>query len=95
MTAKAIPGALLALVLATAAWADDARVVGAKAVRHGNSYTISVTLRHGDTGWDDYADAWRVELEDGTVLGTRILVHPHETRTTRTPWSGIRVPLDL
>ena len=26
---------------------------------------------------DDYADGWRVVLEDGTVLGTRVLHHPH------------------
>ena len=28
-----------------------------------------VTLTHPDTGWDDYADGWRVEDADGTVLG--------------------------
>lgn len=39
--------------------------------------TFSVTLSHPDTGWEHYADGWRVELADGTVLGTRELVHPH------------------
>ncbi|WJY22045.1 hypothetical protein QTA57_02380 [Fontisubflavum oceani] len=39
--------------------------------------TIHVTLAHPDTGWDHYADGWQVELEDGTVLGTRTLFHPH------------------
>ena len=43
----------------------------------GGTWTFSVTLRHGDTGWDDYADGWRVVMEDGTVLGTRTLYHPH------------------
>lgn len=38
---------------------------------------VSVTLSHPDTGWDHYADGWRVELEDGTILGTRELLHPH------------------
>ncbi len=38
---------------------------------------VSVTLAHPDTGWDHYADGWRVETEDGTVLGTRELLHPH------------------
>ncbi|QBX99456.1 hypothetical protein E2K80_00860 [Rhodophyticola sp. CCM32] len=38
---------------------------------------ISVTLSHPDTGWDHYADGWQVELEDGTVLGSRTLFHPH------------------
>ena len=38
---------------------------------------VSVTLAHPDTGWDHYADGWRVETEDGTVVGTRELLHPH------------------
>jgi hypothetical protein len=38
---------------------------------------VSVTLAHPDTGWDHYADGWRIEAEDGTVIGTRDLLHPH------------------
>lgn len=38
---------------------------------------VSVTLAHPDTGWDHYADGWRIEAEDGTVIGTRELLHPH------------------
>jgi hypothetical protein len=36
-----------------------------------------VTLKHGDTGWDHYADAWRVVSSDGKELGLRTLYHPH------------------
>ncbi|RME57900.1 MAG: hypothetical protein D6790_12720 [Caldilineae bacterium] len=35
-------------------------------------------LRHPDTGWEDYADGWQIVTSDGLVLGTRILLHPHE-----------------
>ncbi|SHH55447.1 hypothetical protein [Marivita hallyeonensis] len=38
---------------------------------------VSVTLSHPDTGWDHYADGWRIETGDGTVIGTRELLHPH------------------
>ncbi|WP_292288965.1 hypothetical protein [Marivita sp.] len=38
---------------------------------------VSVTIGHPDSGWDHYADGWRVETEDGTVIGTRDLLHPH------------------
>ncbi|MFP7672246.1 hypothetical protein ACG74X_02695 [Marivita sp. S0852] len=38
---------------------------------------VSVTILHPDTGWDHYADGWRVETADGTILGTRELLHPH------------------
>lgn len=53
---------------------------------------FSVTLSHGDTGWDDYADGWRVELADGTILGTRVLAHPHVEEQPFTRSSNITVP---
>ncbi len=54
---------------------------------------FDVTLSHPDTGWDDYADGWRVELADGTVLGTRVLAHPHVTEQPFTrSQSGIIIP---
>ena len=56
-------------------------------------YSFSVTVRHADTGWDHYANKWDVLGPDGTVLGTRILHHPHVdeqpfTRSLR----GVAVP---
>ena len=54
---------------------------------------LSVTIAHPDTGWDHYADGWRVELEDGTVLGTRVLAHPHVTEQPFTrSLGGIEIP---
>ncbi len=38
---------------------------------------FSVTLRHGDTGWEHYADRFEVQSLDGDMLGFRILRHPH------------------
>jgi hypothetical protein len=38
---------------------------------------FAVTVRHADEGWDHYADRWEVLSEDGKVLATRILRHPH------------------
>ena len=65
------------LLTATVACADPAVVERIEATNQGGSWRFDVTLSHGDTGWDDYADGWRVELSDGTVLDTRVLVHPH------------------
>lgn len=42
-----------------------------------SGHSLSVTLSHPDTGWDHYANGWRVETADGTVLGLRDLAHPH------------------
>jgi hypothetical protein len=48
-----------------------------------NTYTVSATVRHDDTGWDNYADAFEVKddtAQDNTVKnGLRVLAHPHET----------------
>lgn len=65
----------------------DADVEFVRAVQQGNgTWTFHVTVRHPDTGWEDYADGWDVMLTDGTVLKpdtnspfTRLLLHPHET----------------
>lgn len=40
-------------------------------------WLFDVTVRHGDTGWEHYANRWEVVAPDGTVLGTRVLAHPH------------------
>ena len=42
-----------------------------------NKWSVNVTLEHGDTGWNHYADNWRVVDMDGNVLGDRVLHHPH------------------
>ena len=73
------------ILLASSAWADPPEIV---AVDGG----FSVTLRHADTGWDHYADGWRVELADGTVLGVRELLHPHVTEQPFTRSARISVP---
>ncbi|MBW2251253.1 MAG: hypothetical protein JRF60_11650 [Deltaproteobacteria bacterium] len=41
------------------------------------TYHFSVTVFHKDTGWKHYANKWDIMGEDGTILGTRILHHPH------------------
>ena len=83
----------VALFLSSAALADPAVVEDASATRVGSAWTISATLSHGDTGWDDYADGWRVEAPDGTVLGTRELLHPHVTEQPFTrSLGGVEIP---
>ncbi|WP_432677767.1 hypothetical protein [Nioella aestuarii] len=81
------------LLLASPALSDPARILGAEATRAQSDWRFDVTLEHDDTGWDDYADGWRIELSDGTVLGTRILAHPHVTEQPFTrSLSGVAVP---
>lgn len=84
---------LCALVVAGPACADPAQIVDISARYSGDAWRFDVTLLHGDTGWDDYADGWRIEALDGTVLGYRELFHPHvaEQPFTRS-LSGIAIP---
>ena len=79
----------------------NADVEFVRAVRSADgTWTFHVTVRHPDTGWEDYADGWDVVLPDGAVVKpdpaspfTRLLTHPHETEQ---PFirsqSGIVVP---
>lgn len=83
------------LVLTIAAHADPAIVEGVDVSRSGNGWNFSVTISHGDMGWEDYADGWRVVAKDGSVLGTRTLLHPHvnEQPFTRS-LSGVQIADD-
>ena len=83
----------LPLGLAAAA-AGEADVIEAKANKQSNgTWRISATVRHADTGWDHYANRFEVLAPDGTVLGTRVLLHPHvdEQPFTRS-LSGVEIP---
>lgn len=85
--------ALLAC-LPFAAVAGEADVVEATArAAQDGTWTISATVRHGDTGWEHYADAFDITTPDGKVIATRILYHPHENEQPFTrSLTGVRVP---
>ena len=68
---------ILTALLATPAFADSPVVEKVSAKQNGDTWRFDVTIRHPDTGWDDYADGWRVLDMDGTELGMRVLHHPH------------------
>ena len=94
---RALGLAAIAALLPALALAGEADVVGAEAYPEGeNRWRFSVTVAHGDEGWDHYADQWDVVAPDGTVLGTRVLLHPHETEQPFTrSLGGVEVPAGL
>lgn len=76
-----------------AATAGEAVVVDARATQTGGTWRFDVTIQHADTGWDHYADAWRVVGPDGTVYGTRTLYHPHvEEQPFTRSLTGVSIP---
>lgn len=83
-----------AVCLSGPAQAGKADVVGVEAVRDSDgSYRFKVSVRHQDQGWHHYANAWEVVAPDGTVLGTRVLLHPHESEQPFTRFLGkVKIP---
>ena len=71
-------GVCLLVLVAFPVHAGEVEIVQTVFTQQGRSWRVDTTLRHADTGWEHYADAWRVVAPDGTVLGTRVLFHPHE-----------------
>lgn len=76
------------------AYAGEADVVGVKIVKEGTgTYRFDVTVKHGDEGWNHYANRWDVVGPEGTVLGSRVLAHPHENEQPFTrSLQGVKIP---
>ncbi|MEM8591010.1 MAG: hypothetical protein AAGF13_00640 [Pseudomonadota bacterium] len=83
---------LILAFLPLAAAADPATITDIQAREQASGWRFDVTVAHGDTGWDDYADGWEVRLEDGTVLGTRTLFHPHVNEQPFTRSHVVEIP---
>ncbi|MEM8770276.1 MAG: hypothetical protein AAGD92_01385 [Pseudomonadota bacterium] len=81
------------LLTVSSAFAGEADVIDARAEETAPGvWTFSVTVRHGDEGWDHYADRWDVMIGD-EVIATRVLAHPHEHEQPFTrSLSGVEIP---
>ena len=87
----------LLLMVCSAGWAGEVRVVAATAEREAaGTYRFAVTLEHADTGWDHYADRWEILSPQGELLATRTLYHPHEQEQPFTrSLSGVKIPTGM
>ena len=88
---------MVGLVAAGQALAGEADVEAVKVNRNGPGvFSFDVTVRHADTGWKHYANKWDIVAPDGSVLGTRILHHPHENEQPfMRSLSGVRIPASV
>lgn len=76
--------------------ANQAEIVDARLENQGATWTARVTIRHADTGWEHFADGWRIVDAKGNVLGHRTLYHPHENEQPFTRGlSGFTIPANL
>lgn len=84
---------ILAILLPPMAFADPPVIEEVNAIRQGETWRFDVTLSHPDSGWDHYADGWRVLDADGNELGMRVLAHPHENEQPFTrSLDGVKIP---
>ena len=77
--------------------ANDAKILDVKAeLTSAQKFNFIVTVKHADTGWKHYADAWRIYTPEGGLIGERVLYHPHvnEQPFTRN-LLGVRIPQGL
>lgn len=91
---QAILYVMSGLLLATAvAEAGDVEIRDVYLQQQGAAWRAEVTLNHADTGWEHYADAWRLVDAGGKLIATRVLYHPHvnEQPFTRS-LSNITIP---
>jgi hypothetical protein len=86
---------LLSLILAASSvLAGEADVVDVKVRRNASgAYDFDVTVKSVDKGWEHYADAFEILAPDGSLLGRRVLLHPHEDEQPFTrELYGVKVP---
>jgi len=69
---------MLAIALAPLpVFADAPEITQVRVIKEGMGWRFFVTISHGDTGWDHYANGWEVLDAQGNVLGYREMMHPH------------------
>lgn len=69
---------LFSLAILNTVNADEVKILAADFKNNGgNHWTVNVTLKHSDTGWDHYANDWRIVDDKGKILAHRVLHHPH------------------
>lgn len=88
-------GLLLVEAVPLIAHGGEVDITGARVACDGARCSFQVTLRHADTGWNHYADLWRVLAPEGDELGRRVLYHPHVDEQPFTRSETMTVPRNL
>ncbi len=86
---------LVSFISSSLLYANEVAIEKAVFRSSGVSWSVDVTLKHKDTGWKHYADAWRIVDANGKEIAKRTLYHPHvnEQPFTRS-LSRVEIPKD-
>lgn len=84
----------LMFLFSAPSYGGEAEIIKTKFTNEGGTtWRVDTTLKHGDTGWEHYADGWRVVDTDGKELGKRTLYHPHQQEQPFTrSLNGLTIP---
>ncbi|MCX7889846.1 MAG: hypothetical protein N2422_08995 [Rhodobacteraceae bacterium] len=74
---RRIAALLTGLLMAMPCLADAPSIIAAEARPGRMGWTIRVTLRHHDSGWDHFASGWSISLPDGETIATDDIPGPH------------------
>jgi len=87
--------AISLLIFSSSVFANDVEIMKVVLTSQTGTWRADVTLKHADTGWNHYADAWRLVDEKGNEIAKRTLYHPHvnEQPFTRS-LSSFHIPKD-
>jgi len=86
----------LLFLISSSAFASEVQIVSVLFIKQPHSWVVRTTLRHDDTGWKHYADAWRIVAEKHGEIAKRVLFHPHvnEQPFTRS-LENVKIPDDV
>ena len=63
--------------------------------RKDGSLDVHATVQHDDEGWEHYADRWEILDMEGTLLDTRVLMHPHSHEPFTRSISRAKIPSQI
>lgn len=83
-------------VYSASGYAGEADIIDVK-VQHngGDSFQVIATVKHADTGWKHYANAFEVLDMEDNILGTRVLYHPHVDEQPFTRSLRVKIPASV
>jgi hypothetical protein len=85
---------ITSIFLSSISLANEASVLKAKVTcNNQNICSFSVTVKHNDTGWKHYVNAYEILTKDRELIAKRVLHHPHvnEQPFTRSI-SNVKIP---